>query len=82
MKQHIKNEAHNLPGSTPSPPCHLWKKEDIPELLARVMVSFSCLPFIVVAYSPITNQSFSSFLGYYIETNKGIKRYYKKNLCV
>ena len=51
-------------------------QEDVPELLAGVMVSFSCLPFIVVTYSPITNQNFSNFLGYYIETNKEIKRYY------
>ena len=51
-------------------------QEDVPDLLAGVMVSFSCLPFIVVTYSPITNQSFSSFLGYCIKINKEIKRYY------
>ena len=42
-------------------------QEDVPDLLAGVMVSFSCLPFIVVTYSPIINQRFSRFLG-----NKGI----------
>ena len=61
-------------------------QEDVPELLAGVMVSFSCLPFYIfyilyilyfyILYSPITNHSFSSFLIYYIKTNKEIKRYY------